>query len=121
MHLRLGALARASARTAAAAQELDDPEGEQEGAILFVGPGIRRSSFLVGGDLSWSHREGTELSLSSESEHGGGDDDTKVGAADAAGEDGGDDTSDSFLGANAGADHVESDQHNDDGVGEESD
>ena len=43
-----------------------------------------------------------------------------MGAADCAGAAGGDDTSDSFLGANAGADHVESDQHNDDSVGDES-
>ncbi len=58
--------------------------------------------------------------MRSESEDGGGDDDTEMGAADQARAAGGDHTSDSFLGANADADHVESDQHDDDGVGEES-
>ncbi len=114
-------MTRASARAAAAAEELDDPEGEQEGSVLLVGPGIRGIFVFIGGVCSRSDREGAELSLRSKSEDGGGNDDTDVGAAEQAGAQGGNDTSDGFFGADAGADHVQSDQHDDGGVGDEGD
>ncbi len=110
---------RTGSAAAAAAQELDDEGREEEGAILLVGPVIGVVLVLVSVGLGLSFGESAEHALGSESVDAGGNDDTDVSAAEAAGAEGSDHTGNGFLGAAAGADHVQGDEGANDGVGDE--
>ena len=83
-----------TAAAAAAAEKLEDPESEDEGGVLLVGPGVVCCHLLVGGArealglkasvVSVSCDESAQLALRAEADDGGDDDPDEVDAAEAA-------------------------------------
>ena len=74
----------ATEATAAAAEELDNPEGEDKGTVLLHGPGVVGELGKVsGGVASPDLAEGAELACGSESVDSDGDPGAEVGAAEA--------------------------------------
>ena len=99
---------------AAAAEELQNPEGEDEGTVLLHGPVVGGHLVEVGGGVAGpSLAESAELALVSESVDGDGDPGAEVSAAEAGHAAGGDASEHGLVDTDANTDGgEEDDEHN---------
>ena len=109
-----------AAAGAAAADQLDDPEGEDEGAILLVGPEIVEGLYLLSYSISSkvdfplfkarvvgiSRVKSAKLTLLAEADDSGDDNEGEVDAAEAAAAEATDESGGSLVGSHTDDDHV---------------
>ena len=109
-----------TAAAAAAAEKLEDPESEDEGGVLLVGPGVVSSHLLVGNThdrlglnasvVGVECDESAQLALLAEADDGADDDEDEVEAAEAAAAEATDKSGGSLVSTDADDDHVDDEE-----------